>query len=74
MSKKENTITSGGIETPVEGFFGNITTKAPFDPKYGPHKTPGSQNAPMRMGGRGGAGKSIEGKLMNVAFKGPGTK
>lgn len=66
----ENKITSGGIETAVEGFMGNITTSAPFKATYGDHKKPGSQMAPMVKGGRGGAGKSIEGSLMKVAFKG----
>lgn len=53
MAKKENTITRGGIETPVEGFMDNITTSAPFSPTYGDHKTPGSQMAPTTAAGRG---------------------
>lgn len=67
---KENKITSGGIETPNEGFMGNITTSTPFDPKYGDHKKPGSQMAPLQTGGRGGAKATIRGKLNDVVFKG----
>lgn len=67
---KENKITPGGIETANEGFMGNITTSTPFDPKYGDHKKPGSQMAPMRTAGRGGAKATIRGKLNDVVFKG----
>lgn len=66
----ENKITSGGIETAVEGFMGNITTSTPFKPTYGDHKKPGSEMAPMRTAGRGGAKSTIKGKLMDVNFKG----
>jgi len=63
--RKENVVTSGGIETPVEGFHGNITTSSPFSPTYGNHKKPGSQMAPIKTGGRGGAGTYMRGKLIS---------
>lgn len=50
---KEATITAGGIETNVEGFFGNITTSAPFSPTYGNHKGIGDEMLPTVTGGRG---------------------
>jgi hypothetical protein len=62
--KRENVITSGGIETPVEGFMGDITRSAPFSPTYGNHKKPGSQMAPMKTGGRGPAGTFMRKKLI----------
>ena len=71
MAKQENKVTSGGIETANEGFMGNITTSTPFSPTYGDHKKPGSQEAPMQTGGRGGAKASIRSKLNDVSFKGP---
>jgi len=63
-SRKENTVTAGGIETPVEGFFGNITTSAPFSPTYGNHKVIGSEMLPvMGARGRGGAPIKMRNKL-----------
>jgi hypothetical protein len=50
---REGVITAGGIETCVEGFFGNITTEAPFKPTYGNHKAIGAENVPVVKGGRG---------------------
>lgn len=70
IMSKENKVTSGGIETANEGFMGNITTSSPFDPRYGDHKKPGSQMAPIRTAGRGGSSMSIRGKLNDVNFKG----
>lgn len=66
---KENTITSGKIETAVQGFFGNITTSAPFTSTYGEHKTPGSQMAPTTAKGRG-APEAMRSKIFDkAAFK-----
>lgn len=62
---KEATITAGGIETSVEGFFGNITTSAPFRPTYGEHKAIGSDMMPTVIGGRGGAKQFFRSKLMD---------
>jgi len=62
---RENTITPGAIETPVEGFMGNITTSAPFRPTYGNHKSIGSEMLPTEKGGRGGAKEWFRGKLMD---------
>jgi hypothetical protein len=69
---RENHITSGAIETPVEGFMGNITTTAPFRPTYGNHKRMGSEMAPMKTGGRGGSGTPMKGKLQDVVFRSKG--
>jgi hypothetical protein len=52
-NSKEATITGGGIETNVEGFFGDITTSAPFSSTYGDHKAIGSDMMPTVKGGRG---------------------
>lgn len=54
---KEAVITKGRIHTEVEGFFGNITTSAPFSPTYGNHKELGSEMAPMVKGGRSASEK-----------------
>ncbi len=59
---REGKITAGGIETAVYGFFGNITTEAPFKPTYGNHKMIGSENLPIVKGGRG-AKASFRSKL-----------
>ncbi len=67
--RTESTITSGGIETSVEGFHGNITTSTPFSPTYGDHKKPGSQGAPILKGGRGGAKTFLRGKTEKANFK-----
>lgn len=67
--KRENHITAGGIETAVEGFKGDITRTAPFTKTYGNHKNMGSEMAPMKVGGRGGAGKDMRGKLQSVVFR-----
>ncbi len=66
---RENVITSGSIETPVEGFAGNIFTSAPFKPTYGNHKRMGSQMAPVKTGGRGGSGEPMKKKLQSVIFR-----
>ncbi len=58
-------ITSGMIETNVEGFFGNICTNAPFSPTYGDHKAIGSEMLPTEKGGRGGAKQFFRSKLMD---------
>jgi SNF2 family DNA or RNA helicase len=71
---RENVITSGGIETAVEGFHGNILTTAPFRPTYGNHKRMGSEMAPMKTGGRGGSEAPMKGKLQAVVFKTKGIK
>lgn len=68
-SSRENHITAGAIETPVEGFMGDITRSAPFRATYGNHKRMGSEMAPMKAAGRGGAGKDMRSKLMGVIFK-----
>ncbi|MGO9934282.1 MAG: hypothetical protein ACLPV8_21045 [Steroidobacteraceae bacterium] len=61
---KENTVTSGGIETAVKGFFGNITTETPFSPTYGNHKVIGSEMLPTTGAkGRGGAKQFFRNKL-----------
>lgn len=60
---KEAKITSGGIHTEVEGFFGNICTSAPFSPTYGDHKKIGSEMAPVTAAGRG-AKSFFRSKLM----------
>lgn len=65
MAKQENEITKGRIETPVQGFFGNITTSAPFTSTYGEHKTPGSQMAPTTAKGRGGAKEAMRSKIFD---------
>ena len=63
-SRKENTVTSGGIETAIEGFFGNITTSSPFSPTYGNHKVIGSEMLPTQGAkGRGGAKIFFRNKL-----------
>lgn len=56
---KESTITSGGIETSVSNFMGSIMGTSPMTFTYGAHKTPGSQNAPIKLGGRGGSKASF---------------
>ena len=66
---RENHITAGGIETPVEGFMGNITTSAPFKATYGNHKRMGSEMAPVKTGGRAGSGTPMKGKLQTVVFR-----
>ena len=49
-------ITSGRIDTPVEGFRGaGITGTPPFAMQYGPHKAPITQTSPIKTGPRGGA-------------------
>jgi hypothetical protein len=73
-STRENVITAGGIETPVHGFFGNITTEVPWRPVYGDHKKPGSEMAPMVKGGRGGSKPEILGKLYDGQFPYKGKK
>ena len=60
---KENTITSGGIETPVRGFFNGPLGPPPFTAVYGDHKTMGSEMAPIVKGGRGSKA-SFRSKLM----------
>lgn len=62
---REAVITSGAIETNVEGFFGNITTSAPFSPTYGDHKKIGSDMLPVEKGGRGGSKQFFRSKLMD---------
>lgn len=66
---RENIVTSGGVETAVEGFHGNILTTSPFKPTYGNHKRMGSEMAPMKAGGRGGSGTPMKGKLQDVVFR-----
>lgn len=67
--RTEGAITSGGIETSVEGFHGNITTSSPFSATYGDHKRPGSQMLPTSKGGRGGAKSVLRGKTSKASFK-----
>lgn len=51
---REASITSGRIETPVTGFMGaGVFGDPPFNAKYGDHKAPGSEMAPMTAGPRG---------------------
>ena len=72
---RENFFTEGGIETPVQAFAdGNPDPLrvGPFHATYGNHKKMGSEMLPTRLAGRGGSGKSIEGKLNRIIFKGPG--
>ena len=69
---KENRITAGGIETPVEGFDGDILHSSTFRPTYGNHKRMGSEMAPMKTGGRGGSGQTIKSKLQDVVFRSKG--
>ena len=60
----ENTITEGGIETPVHAFFNGITSASTFEATYGEHKVMGSDNAPIVKGGRG-TKASFRSKLMH---------
>lgn len=60
---RENTITTGGIETAVEGFMGDITHNSPASATYGAHKKFGSENAPTVTGGRKGAKVVLRKKL-----------
>jgi hypothetical protein len=66
---RENIVTSGGIETAVQGFHGNILQTAPFRPTYGNHKKMGSEMAAMKTGGRGGSGEPMKKKLQDVKFR-----
>lgn len=66
---REAKITGGGIETEVEGFFGNILTDAPFSPTYGDHKKIGSEMMPVTAAGRG-AKSFFRSKLMAPRGKG----
>lgn len=61
---RESKITSGGIETSVEGFFGNILTSSPAAATYGDHKKIGSEMAPTTAAGRG-AKEKMRGSLYN---------
>lgn len=70
--RTENKITSGGIESAVEGFHGDILHTSPFTPTYGNHKRMGSQMAPMKVGGRGGSGEPMKKKLFDVKFRSKG--
>ena len=70
--RRENVITSGGIETAVGGFHGNILQTSPFRPTYGNHKKMGSEMAPMKVGGRGGSGEPMKKKLFDVKFRSKG--
>jgi hypothetical protein len=70
--RRENIVTSGAIETAVEGFHGDILHTAPFSPTYGNHKRMGSEMAPMKTGGRGGSGTTIKSKLQDVVFRSKG--
>lgn len=69
-ASRENVVTGGGVETPVEGFMGDITTSSPFKPTYGNHKRIGSEMLPTKIGGRGGSGQTIRSKLNDVVFRG----
>lgn len=60
---RENTITPGGIETPVAAFHGDITKGSTARLEYGAHKKPYSENAPMDKGGRKGAKTVLRNKL-----------
>lgn len=61
MAGKENTISPGRIESAVQG-FADLGTP-PSTMKYGDHKTPGTQGAPIKRAGRGGAPAKMYGKL-----------
>jgi hypothetical protein len=69
---KENYLTQGGIETPVQAFgWGNPDPLrvGPFVAYYGDHKQMGSQMLPTKLGGRGGDGESIKKDLNKPAFR-----
>lgn len=53
---EEVIITTGRIDTPVEGFRGaGITGTPPFAMQYGPHKAPMTGNSPLVKGPKGGS-------------------
>ena len=60
---RENVITAGGIETAVEGFFGDITHSSPASGTYGAHKKHGTDMAPVVSGGRKGAKQVLRKKM-----------
>lgn len=60
---RESAITSGGIETNVEAFHGDIAKGSHGSMTYGAHKKPYSENAPTEKGGRKGAKVVLRGKL-----------
>ncbi len=63
-ASREAVVTSGGIETQVEGFHGNLTTSSPFRSTYGNHKVMGSEMLPTQGAkGRGGSKTFFRNKL-----------
>lgn len=68
---KENAITGGGIETPVEAFMQSNPLGTPsFKSTYGDHKKMGSEGAPCTAGGRGSKEK-MRGSLYTGGRGGP---
>ena len=61
--RRENAITSGGLETAVDAFHGSIEKGSSSSMTYGAHKKPYSENAPLDKGGRKGAKTVLRNKM-----------